>query len=176
MYRRPPGQQQRGFTLIELMLTIGVLGVIAAIAVPSFTTMIKNNRITATTNEVVGALQFARAEAVRRARVVQVNSVDNDSSKGLLLWMDGDSSGSYQAGEELRIMRIADSSMTIVAKVGAAAGAVDFAVAPNGMTNLADTLTVNICDDRSGDYGRTISLLASGVVRTETGVTCGESV
>jgi len=53
----------KGFSLLELVITVSVLGVITAIAVPSFTTMVQNNRIKATTNHIVSSLQFARQTA-----------------------------------------------------------------------------------------------------------------
>jgi len=56
----------RGFTLIELMVTIAVLAVVIAIAAPSFTSVIQSNRTTALHHEVLGALQLARSEAVKR--------------------------------------------------------------------------------------------------------------
>jgi type IV fimbrial biogenesis protein FimT len=62
----------RGFTLIELMVTIAVVAILLAIAAPSFTSLINNNRLTAQANEVVVSLQQARMEAVRRNRSVTV--------------------------------------------------------------------------------------------------------
>ncbi|SHK85251.1 prepilin-type N-terminal cleavage/methylation domain-containing protein [Marinobacter antarcticus] len=59
------GKFRNGFTLIELLVLMAVLGVVAAIAVPSFSRVIESNQLTTTNNDVVGALNMARAEAVR---------------------------------------------------------------------------------------------------------------
>jgi type IV fimbrial biogenesis protein FimT len=56
----------RGFTLLELMMTLSLAAVIVGIAIPSFNRMSANNRITTQANEVVGAINFARSEAITR--------------------------------------------------------------------------------------------------------------
>lgn len=67
----------RGFTLIELMVTIAVLAIVIAIAAPSFTSVIQSNRTTALHHEILGALQLARSEAVkRRSDVIVCRSED----------------------------------------------------------------------------------------------------
>lgn len=57
---------ERGFSLIELMVTISVLAITMTIAVPSFNNIIQNSRSTALANGVVTALNYARSEAIRR--------------------------------------------------------------------------------------------------------------
>jgi prepilin-type N-terminal cleavage/methylation domain-containing protein len=57
-------QAQNGFTLIEMMVVVTVLAVLAALAMPSFTTMIANQRVTSAAQELQNLLQFARAESV----------------------------------------------------------------------------------------------------------------
>lgn len=63
--------RSNGFTLLELMLTITVGAILVGIAVPSFSDIIRNNRLTAASNDLLRSSQLARSEAVKRqARVV----------------------------------------------------------------------------------------------------------
>lgn len=55
----------RGFTLIELVVTLVVIAVTAAVALPSFTGLIRSNRVTSQTNELMASLALARTEAIR---------------------------------------------------------------------------------------------------------------
>jgi len=58
----------RGFTLIELLVTIVLVAVLLTLAAPNFRTLVQNNRVTTQANELVSALNLARAEAVKRGR------------------------------------------------------------------------------------------------------------
>lgn len=57
---------QRGFTVIELLVVIAILGVLAALAAPSFTETIKRYRVNAIRDNMTSAIQLARSEAIRR--------------------------------------------------------------------------------------------------------------
>jgi type IV fimbrial biogenesis protein FimT len=63
---------QKGFTLIELMITLAVLAIVLGMAAPSFSSMLQDNRASALGSELQGALQFARSEAVKRRQSVVI--------------------------------------------------------------------------------------------------------
>ena len=81
---------QRGYTLIELMITITVLGILLGVAVPSFLDTVRNNRLTTQNNEFIGALNVARSEALKRSGSVSVcASTDQATCSGSTNWSTG---------------------------------------------------------------------------------------
>lgn len=63
---------QAGYTLNELIATLAIMAVLIAFAIPSFSDMIRSTRLTTINNEIIGALNFARSEAVKRETPVIV--------------------------------------------------------------------------------------------------------
>ena len=53
----------KGFTLIELMITISILGILLGVGLPSFVTFINNNKITSEANDLIYSFHMARSEA-----------------------------------------------------------------------------------------------------------------
>ncbi len=63
-------RDSRGFTLVELMVLMTILGILVALSMPGMRTLIDNNRLSSFVNELVGAAHFARSEAVFRNKDV----------------------------------------------------------------------------------------------------------
>ena len=70
-------QKQSGFTLVELMVTVAIAGILLAVGMPSMREYILNGRITAVTNEMVGTLMVARSEAIRQNTTTCVCPITN---------------------------------------------------------------------------------------------------
>lgn len=106
MRKTAPGFAPRGFTLIELMVTVAVVAIVLGLAVPGFQSVVNGNRLAGAANEMVASLQTARMEAIRRSRRVVVctsgNANDGDDATcatagidGWITFVDLDSDGDF---------------------------------------------------------------------------------
>lgn len=75
----------RGFTIVELMVTVAVAAILLMIAVPSFRNITLANRLNAAANGLVNAINLARMEAVKRNSSTQFcsNSTGANTSDAL---------------------------------------------------------------------------------------------
>lgn len=86
--------RNRGFTLIELMLTLAVAGALLAYGIPLFSSSVKNSRLTGAVNEFVSAIHLTRSEASKRGGSVIICRAD-DTDTDLptcgtgTSWLDG---------------------------------------------------------------------------------------
>ncbi len=83
--------RQRGLTLLEVMVTIAVLGVVLAIGIPSYAHMTISNQLASDTNDLVASMQFARSEAITRGEAVTVCAANAnlDACSGNGTWTSG---------------------------------------------------------------------------------------
>lgn len=84
-----PYLQMRGFTLTEVLVVIAIVGILAAIAVPNFQSIIQANRIQAASSEFQSGLAIARAEAIKRGGDARVTMVANSLIAGKANWNSG---------------------------------------------------------------------------------------
>ena len=106
--------RQRGFSLIELIVTITVLALVLVAAMPSLGTWLDNSRIRNVTDSLQNGLQLARGEAVRRNQSISFWLV-NLNDPGVLsndCTLSG-SSGSWVVSVDSPIGHCADSPSTI---------------------------------------------------------------
>ena len=64
-----------GFTLTELMITITIVGIVASMAVPSFSKMLERNRLKEAAHSLKNDILFARTEAIKRSQNVTVSRI-----------------------------------------------------------------------------------------------------
>ena len=76
-FRRPSPRAARvapqaGFTLVELVITIAIAAILSTVAAPAMMNIIRNNRIQTEASALVGDMQFARTEAIKRGFNISV--------------------------------------------------------------------------------------------------------
>jgi len=83
-------QAERGITLVESMVTVAIMVLLLALAVPSFKSSIESNRRTVLINQLYEDLTFARSEAIKRnVRVEVCPSTTGTSCSGINDWSKG---------------------------------------------------------------------------------------
>jgi type IV fimbrial biogenesis protein FimT len=106
--------REAGVTLIEMMVAIAVMGVLLALAAPSFTETIRKNRIESAAQGFLNALNFARTEAIRRGVAVTVRKSGTQWENGYLAFVDANKNGVQDSSEEtLRSWQALPSGYTL---------------------------------------------------------------
>jgi type IV fimbrial biogenesis protein FimT len=75
-------RSQRGFTLIEAMVTVRVLVILLAVAIPSMSTFVASQRVKTASFDVYAAMMYARSEAIKRRGDVNIVAASTDWSGG----------------------------------------------------------------------------------------------
>jgi type IV fimbrial biogenesis protein FimT len=151
----------RGFTMIELMVTLTVAGVLTALALPNLRPFIQNSRLTSASNDLLRSLYIARAEAVKRqVNVAVCATADPTASDATITCSYGafngwfvfvDTNGTWQRDSTTDAViekhALLDSSVTVR---NDADGIVSYA--PSGFANLAGahkpSSNIVLCDQR----------------------------
>jgi type IV fimbrial biogenesis protein FimT len=109
-----PLRRSPGFSIIELMVVVALAGVLLGLAVPSFRGLIERNRAAGEMNSLVGDLQFARSEAIKRGLPVSVCPSSDSSTclgagtwhSGWIVFTDPDRSGTLDDADAEEVLRI----------------------------------------------------------------------
>lgn len=91
----------RGFTLIELMIALAVLGFLIGIAIPGFGSLIDQQRMSTGLSNLGLGLSVTREEAVRMNRTLTLAPVSGDWNEGWVIFIDKDNDGAPGAGDKV---------------------------------------------------------------------------
>lgn len=100
-------QRHGGFTLIELMMVVLIAAILLGVGVPSFRSLIQDNRLKTHADVFVTTMNLARSEAIARNATVTVCSTSNGTgcsgtwSTGWIVFADVNGNGAVDAGDEV---------------------------------------------------------------------------
>ncbi len=186
--------RQSGFTVIELLVTIVIASILLAVAIPSFQSIILNNRLTTQSGDFMSALYLTRSEAIKRGtRVTLCKSADGKScskngdwDQGWIVFVDSANENQYPIRDDgetiLRIHHALEGGNKMVGENNVT----DYiSYVANGFSrtvsipNTVQTGTLTLCDSRNdNDKARAIIINATGhpqltsVKKAGNGLTC----
>ena len=183
-----------GYSLIELMVALVVLGILLAVGAPQMGVFFKGNRMVANANDLLGGLYLARSEAIKRNSRVTICRSENAGDaiptcsssaagweKGWFVYVDVAGIGTYSKGVDGDVLRVntgaegeSDNQVTITASDIGIDKFVSFTSRgiPKQNNGATQSGVFRICDPRGltntagGVVARGVVLNAAGRVRT----------
>ena len=191
---KPP---QSGFTVLELLVTVVIMAILAALAGPSLKEMYESNRLATQANEVVASVALARTEALRRnARVImcRFDAVETTSTpasgsctagadawKGWIVFADLDGSGTFSTVNDqlLQVVNVDSTKIRLLSSGFLSTNTNRFDFRGDGMprdaTGLrgaAGTLRACISGANAAQNARDVMVGISGSARTQYNSGC----
>jgi type IV fimbrial biogenesis protein FimT len=167
----------RGFTLLELMVTVSIAAILSVMALPAFHAFVLNDRDIAQINSLVASFNYARSEAVKQnlsTGIMVCPSGDGSSCNGTTAWSGGwivwNTNAAVPKGQMVLQAVPALAGRNTLTATGAAAAGITFQ-----STGMVDgPLTIVVCDPRGAAYALDVEVNATG--RVAASQTPGKSV
>ncbi len=174
-----------GFTILELMVTVVVVAILASVAFPMLSSVVRSARITSNANDLVAGIQLARSEAVKRRAIVRVCRTSQASEavpvcgsgegwhSGWIVFVDTGGDGQFNDGTDTIVRRTGAfeggraTPTVFVTPEGGGTIADEIAYDPNGFPVVgnigAGGSALVFCDDRALDAaGRALPISPTG--------------
>ena len=169
-------KRTHGFTIIELLITIVIAGIVTLVVLPGMQNLMSSERLTSYTNSLLSDMMFARSKSVEENRFVflcasndQANCTNSDYQQGWIVLIDTNDDGAPDAGVQLIKVQqnitgdiaysLSDPGLTVVTFD-------DRGFTPN------NTGTFSVCDERGNESAKTLTITPTGRVSREADPAC----
>ena len=164
----------RGFTLIELMITVAIVAIVVAIGIPTFRTTINENRLTSNANAFLVALNQTRSEAIKRnTRVSLCSSADGVTCsaggyhRGWIIFVDTNNTCTPPPEGPLQVSERLAGDLTLIGSGGGGIFATCISYTASGALGGFITGSFNLCKPNYSESSRQIFISAGGRARIE---------
>ena len=156
-----PGRQQRGFSIIELMVVVAIVGIFAAVGVPGMRDLIVSSKVKTAASDLHTSLLQARSEAIKRNASVSVVPVStSDWSQGWSVQVAATSTTLSQQDPYSAVTFTGPTSSVTYLGTGRVASQVSFSMYSSTYTYIAARCIVidpsgrpNVRTDKDGNSG-----------------------
>jgi prepilin-type N-terminal cleavage/methylation domain-containing protein len=149
-----------GFTMIELIVTMSVVAILTAIAIPSFVAISQGERRIAEVNDMVLALNYARSEAVKQNSPTGVSVTANGS------WAGGWNVCCSSTGTAVNTLPAIDSRSTLSANLAGTAPVVVTFDSSGAQLPSTGTVLFTFCDSRGAASATAVEVNPRGHIQS----------
>jgi type IV fimbrial biogenesis protein FimT len=163
----------RGFTLIELMVTVAIAAVLMVVATPSFIQYQRNSELTSVANSLLASINASRSEALKRGRSALVKPTGTGWAGGWIVFVDMNGDSVYTEGVDVLVQKQdAVKSYFSIAGNNIASGSSPYMrfdssgySTDNALSPVALALTISRTDVTSAEQVRRVVVARTGRVR-----------
>lgn len=161
----------KGFSLIEALVAMSIVGILIGLAVPSFAQLVQAQQLDSATQAMLRSLAIARHEAIKRGLPLTLAAQEGEWSNGWFLFQDDNANGRYEPGEMLlRAFPPLPSSTRLTGNIHVSSY---IRYTPSGRATLLNggyqMGSLKVCQ-RAHDRGNTLVINNGGRVRYSRGV------